>query len=286
MNKKITIGYIFNEPHLTKDEKLFSSIAKKKGIELIMINTSKELNEDELEKAIMKCDLFFNNSAEEFSLEIAKTIEEFGKKVIDSPKRFYYEEDKWMFFLKCKKHGIPTLKTILLSENVNTTKRELEEFNCWPVILKRIEGTMGQFVDKADNAKEAEKIMKKFWEKGNERLPIIAQEFVKSPSYRVTIIGRKIVQTALKQSKGWKATGVYLADKNTKKFPVDGELEKIIKKLTRIFHINICGVDLLKKNGKWLVLEINSEPAFDFFKSERKKIISEVLDFLKEKAKS
>jgi RimK family alpha-L-glutamate ligase len=284
-NKRATIGYIFNEPRFTADEKAFLSLAKKKGIELVMINASKEIDEAELEDLIGKCDLFFNNSAEDFSLEIAKTIESLGKKVIDSPEQFYYDEDKWMFFLKCKKHNIPTAKTILLSESIPTAKKELKKFNQWPVILKRIQGTMGQFVEKAENLKQAESVIRKFWRKGNERLPIIAQEFISSPSYRATIIDGKVVQTAIKDSTGWKKTGVYLRDKNVKKFSIDKELQEIVKKLTKTFHLSICGVDLLKKDGKWVVLEINSEPAFDFFAKERKTLISQVLDFLKKRIK-
>jgi ribosomal protein S6--L-glutamate ligase len=283
--KKVNIGYIFNEENLTKDDKFFLELAKKKNINLVMINTSKDLDEEELEKKVKICRLFFNNSAEDFSLEIAKTIEELGKRVIDSSKELYYDEDKWMFFLKCKEHKIPTIRTILLSENISTAKKELEEFNSWPVILKRIQGTMGQYVDRAENVKEAERIINKFWIKGSDRLPIIAQEFVPSESYRVTTIGGKIVQTAIKKAKGWKKTGVHLQDKNVESFKVDKELEKIIKKLTKAFKVSICGVDLLKKDGKWLVLEINSQPAFDFFEKERKKIIGEVLDFLKKEAR-
>lgn len=283
--KKVSIGYIFNEENLTKDEKIFLELAKKKNINLVLLNTSKDLKEEELEEKIKKCDIFYNNSAEDFSLEIVKTIEELGKKVIDSSKKFYYDEDKWMFFLKCRENNIPTLNTILLSENIHTAKRELKEFNCWPVILKRVEGTMGEYVDKAENLSQAERIIRKFWKKGSERLPIIAQEFVKSPSYRVTIIGDKIAQTAIKKSTGWKATGVYLKDWNVGKFKIDKELKKITDKIIKSFGIKICGVDLLKKDNNWLVLEVNSEPAFDFFPAERKRLIGEVLDFLKKEAR-
>jgi RimK family alpha-L-glutamate ligase len=237
------------------------------------------LDEGQIEEAIKRCDIVYNNSAEEFSLEIAKTIESLGKKVIEKPEVFYGTEDKWLFFVKCRKHNIPTPRTILLSENLNIAKRELEEFGNWPVVLKRVSGTMGEYVDRADNLKEAEGIIKKFWKKGSEKLPIIAQEFILSSSYRVTVIGGKIVQTAIKKNKGWKATGVYA--KKIGKFKIDKELKKIIDKVVKMSKINICGIDLLKKDGKWLVLEVNSEPAFDFFENGREKLIGEVLDFLK-----
>ena len=99
--KRVTIGYLFNEPYLRKDEKIFLEVAKKKKIDLIMLNTAKDLREEgeEFKERISKCDIFFNNSAEIFAVEIVKTIEELGKKVIVSSKDFYYGEDKWMFFL-------------------------------------------------------------------------------------------------------------------------------------------------------------------------------------------
>src|SRR5271169_6882048 len=153
--KKITIGYIFDETRLRKDEKAFLKISKKKGIRLILINAYKDLTEDEIKDKIKDCDIIYNNSAENEALEIAKTIEELGKKVIETSKSFYYDEDKWMFFLKAQEHKIPTPKTILLSQNFNIVKKELEKFKQWPVILKRVQGTNGNYVDKANNLTEA-----------------------------------------------------------------------------------------------------------------------------------
>ncbi|MFA5174274.1 MAG: ATP-grasp domain-containing protein [Candidatus Pacearchaeota archaeon] len=284
--KKVVIGYIFSEKRKGRDEKLFLKLAKKKNIELYMINSRKisNINEiGEVENIAKKCDIFYNNSAEEFALEIAKMIEETGKRVIDSSRTYYYSEDKWMCYLICKENKIPTLNTILLSENLGVARKELKDFGHWPVILKRVYGCMGEYVDKADDLNGAEKIIKKFWRKGSEKIPVIAQEFVKSSSYRVLVIGGKIVQTALKESKNWKATGVHAT--KFKKFPVDKELIKVIKRLTNATKINVCGVDLFKKNGKWIVLEINAEPAFDFFENEREKIIGLVLDLVKSKVK-
>ena len=48
----------------------------------------------------------------------------------------------------------------------------------------------------------------------------------------------------------------------------------------RATKIKIGGIDLLKKDGQWMVLEANSEPAFDFIEEEREKLISNALDFL------
>ena len=279
MKKKVkTIGYIYSEEKLKEDEKIFRKLAKKRNLDIEMFNLLKGLSGKETEKRIKKCDIFYNNSGEEFAVEFVKTIENLGKKVVDCSKVYYYGEDKWYMFLMMKKKGIPTVRTMLLSENMNIAKKELEEFGYWPVILKRIYGTMGEFVDKAENMGEATNIMKKFWGKAKERIPIIAQEMICSPCYRVTVIDNKIKQSIVKKSKGWKCTGVYLH--RVGRFSPDGKLKEIIRKLNKIFGIKVYGVDLLKKNSQWIVLEINAQPAFDFILSEREMLINEVLNLL------
>ena len=281
--RRIIIGYLCSDKKLGKDEKIFLKLAKKKKIRLEFFNISKEFREEELEDKIKKCDLFFNSTAEDFAVEFSKMIEELGKVVIDSPEEYFRAEDKWVFFLKCQQHKIPTPETILLSESKKIARKELKKFKRWPVVLKRVWGTMGEYVEKADDIQQAMKVIKKFWKKGSEKMPIIAQEFINSPSYRVTVIGNKIVQTAIKQNNGWKATGVYA--KNFKKFKIDPKLEKIVKKIVRISRIKICGIDLFKKNGKWLVLEVNSQPSFDFFEDEREMLIDKALNLLKKEAR-
>ena len=68
---------------------------------------------------------------------------------------------------------------------------------------------------------------------------------------------------------------------NFDKFKIDKELKKILAKIIRFTPINICGVDLLKKNGKWLVLEVNSTPSLDFFDEEYEHLVGLVLTSLK-----
>lgn len=274
----IKIGYIFCEKKLGKDELAFLRIAKQRNVDLIMFNISKYFDDNALKKRAKLCKVIFNNSAEDFAVEYTKMLEEMGKKVIDSSKAFYYTEDKWMFYLKCKKNNIPTPKTILLPENITIAKNRLKKFNHWPVILKRIAGTMGEYVAKADNMDEAVDIMEKFWKKGSDRIPIIAQQFIKSKSYRITLIDGEIVQTATKDNKGWKSTGVY--QKEHHKFRVGSRLKKIAEKTALMSGIKVCGIDLMRKGTKWFVVEVNSQPSLDFFPDEREKLIEKVFDLL------
>src|SRR3989344_1463222 len=281
--KKVVIGYLYSGRGLGLDEIYFRRVAKKKNVIPVLISTSNWSSEEELKEKINSCDVIYNSSGDDFVIETEKTVEELGKKMVETSKSFYYTEYKWMIIHKCKEHGVPTPKTILLSEDIAVAKKELHNFGEWPVILKRVSGTCGEYVEKAKNLKEAEKLIKKFWKKGSEKLPIIAQEYILSPSYRVLIIDNKIVQTAMKKNKMWKATGVYAT--KFKKFPIDNELRKIIKKMMKFVDIRICGIDFLKKNGKWVALEVNAAPGFDFFGGEREILAEKLVNFLKKAAK-
>jgi|GEM_PF-627349 len=279
MRKKIVVGLFYTGVRLSNVEKTYMRLAKKKNIELVMINLSKRFNEEMFERQVKRCDLIYNNASEEFVLEPLKTVEEYGKKVIDASRLYYYTEDKWMFHVKCRENNIKTPETILIPSDLTMARAELKEFGLWPVVLKRIYGTCGRFVEKANSLDEAVKIVKKIWSKDCDRIPIIAQELIKSNSYRVTMINGKVVQTAIKKSNNWKATGVY--QKKCEKFRVDAKLRKILNKVFRATRINICGVDLLKKGDEWLVLEVNAEPGLDFIDEEQEMIIGKILDFMK-----
>jgi RimK family alpha-L-glutamate ligase len=277
--KKKVVGILYCGREPTKEIETFLNLAKKKEVKLIAINLSDKFNIKLFKRKIKRCDIIYCSVWDDFSTELVKMIEEWGIKIFESSNSFYYTEDKWMFYVKCKKHNIPTPDTILLSENINNARRELREFGRWPVVLKRISGTMGEYVGKAKGMGEAEDLIKKFWKKGSEKLPIIAQEFVKSPSYRVTLIGNKIVQTALKKNNaGWKATGVYA--KKFEHFEVNKKLERILKRVMKMVDIKICGVDMFKRDGKWILIEVNSQPSLDFFEEEREKLTEMTLDFL------
>jgi glutathione synthase/RimK-type ligase-like ATP-grasp enzyme len=87
------------------------------------------------------------------------------------------------------------------------------------------------------------------------------------------------VQTAIKENNNWKCTGVYA--QNFKKFEIDDNLKSVIEKLMKSFDIKICGVDLLKRGDDWIVIEVNSEPALDFFPEETDWIIRKEIALIK-----
>ncbi len=279
----VTIGFITNHRLLTEEDERFLRLAKKVGVRLLIFNAADDFNLKRIESKAAKCAVIFNDEADYLSLELAKTLETLGGRVVEASQSFYYTEDKWLFYLKCLKNKIPVPATILLSTDFTSIKRELRGFNHFPVVLKRIEGFHGDFVDKADDVSEAVAVIRNFWEKGEKQFPILAQEFLDSSSYRVMTIGGEVAQTAIKKSDNWKATGGSAV--RFWKFKVDRELRGILKKLGKMTDIAICGFDFAKKNGHWVVIEANAEPSFRFFDSEYDAVIEKTLRYLKSVAR-
>jgi len=268
------IGYI-HSGRLTKGQEDFIEISINKRVEIVLIDIS---NVDKLNFEIISCcDIIYNDSGEEFAIKCIKIFEEMGITVVESSKT-YQDENKWNFYQKCVKYDIPAPTTIKLAKNIENIKQQLTEFNHWPVILKRVRGTWGEYVARANTIDEAIQVVEKFWDKGTKKIPIIAQEFIDSFSYRVTYIGDEVVQTAIKENNNWKCTGVYA--KNFKTFDIDPQLKEIVNKIMKYSDIKICGIDLLKRGDQWLVIEINAEPALDFFEIERLTLISKIIDLL------
>lgn len=53
--KKVTIGVIYSGNTLGKDEKILLELAKKKKVDLMMINISKKIDEKDIEEKVKKC---------------------------------------------------------------------------------------------------------------------------------------------------------------------------------------------------------------------------------------
>jgi glutathione synthase/RimK-type ligase-like ATP-grasp enzyme len=280
--KKAVIGYISDDRTPSLEDKKFFSIAKEMNIELVPFNINFKIIEEEVEKKAKECRIIFNNSDYLTGVELVKTLEAMGKKVIDPSKVRNLFEDKWIFFVKCKENHILTPTTILLPIDLDGAEAELKEFNRWPVVLKRVDGERGKFVDKGENMADAIKIIKHFWENDNERSPILAQEFIDSNCYRVTVIDKKIVQTAIKKKHSWKATGCYAS--RFWHFKVDKNLKRVVDKIIKMTNIDVCGIDFLKKDSEWLALEVNKEPSLKMFDSDHERLIRLVLKCLKKKA--
>lgn len=276
-----TIGYIYADNKLLPEDRVFLNVAREKNIKVIIFPSARFLNLARVKNLAKKCDIVLNNSAEQESLEIAKVIEMAGTPIVDPTRSLYYFEDKWMFYVHCKKHNIPTPETYLLPMSISQCYEPIERLikKSGAVIIKNIFSDNGQFVDRAKTVKQAIEMVKKF-HKGD-RAPLIAQEYIKAAHkvYRVMVLDGKVVQAVIKKSKSWKCTGRFTKG-DVPTFRVTPKLERICVKISRILNIPWCGIDLMRKGREWVAIEANSSPGMDFVSGDIEGLYKQLLKYL------
>lgn len=277
----VTIGYIYADNKLTKEDWIFLNLAREMGIRIHLFPSAKFVDIARIKKSAKKCGVVLNNSAEEESLEIAKIIEFAGTPVVDPTRSFYFCEDKWMFFVHCQKHGIPTPKTYLLPASISQCYEPVERLikKSGAVIIKNIFSNNGKFVDRAKTVKQAMEMIKKF--RKGDRSPLIAQEYVKNSHkvYRVMILDGKIAQAVVKKSKNWKCTGRFIKG-DLPTFHVTPKLKKMCVKISKVLNIPWCGIDLMRKGRNWVAIEANASPGMDFIGGNMEKLYRDLLKYL------
>ena len=276
-----TIGYIYADNKLTAEDRVFLSLAREKNLKVIIFPAARFMNPARIRNLAKKCDVVLNNSAEPESLEIAKVIEEAGTPIVDPTRSLYYFENKWMFYIHCKKHNIPTPEVYLLPMAISQCYEPIERLikKSGAVVIKNIFSDNGKFVDRAKTVKQAIELIRKF--RKGDRAPLIAQEYIKAAHkvYRVMVLDGKVVQAVVKKSKSWKCTGRFTKG-DSPTFRVTPKLEKMCVKISKVLNIPWCGIDLMRKGREWVAIEANSSPGMDFIGGDIEGLYKQLLKYL------
>ncbi len=285
--KKPSIGVICTARLNSTERNLFPLLKKK--FNLVLFPIQKDIDYASLKEQSENLKIILNTAGDMpntyDALEIVKTFENLGKHVIDSSRSFYYREDKWLFYQTCIKNNLPTPVTYYIPRNINVSKTKLKQIlYIGPVVFKGAFSDTGRAVKRALNFKEALKVIKELRRKIN-IMPIIAQRYVPhgKVSYRVTIVGSKIIQGVVKYGKTWKEGKLFWKNEKYRLFNVDNNLKKMCLKAAKVFGLEWCGIDLLKDEaGRWYLAEINSCPSMDFVLKDMKRSNNLLVNYLLE----
>ena len=282
--KKLSIGIIYYKTYNDYEDRLLPNALRKKNMDVICLPAEEQLDFDEIKEKTKNCKLIYNDTICQpilfESLELSKTLEELGKKVINSSYSFYYQEDKWMFYLKCLEHRIPTPKTYLIPKETRYYGKAIKEIlKNKPMVLK------GVF---SDNAKLVERVtsypmfLKKLKHiiKNDPESPVVAQEYIPNSnrSYRATLINHKLQQFIVKMSKSWKQSGH--EREHFRLLKINKKIKKLCERTSRALGMQVCGLDLIFSNGKWYVIEANSCPSFDFIYHDENRLVKNLANYL------
>jgi|SRR3989344_1274803 len=282
---KPNIGVICTPRYNNTEKYLFPIL--KKTFNLVLFPINEDIDYAFLKKQSQNLKLILNTAGDQpntyDSLEIVKTFENLGKHVIDSSKSFYYREDKWLFYQTCVKNNLPTPVTYYIPRNINISKTKLKHIlEDHHIVFKGAFSDTGRAVKKASNFEEAEKVIKELRKKINV-MPLVAQQYVPhgKVSYRITLVGNKIIQAIVKYGKTWKEGKLFWKNEKYRMFKVNKKLEKLSKKVAKVFGVEWCGIDLLKDEANnWYIIEINSCPSMDFVIKDIKRSNEELVNYL------
>lgn len=157
---------------------------------------------------------------------------------------------------------IPAIPTIHLSDNKFEKVREVLENTDfkYPIVIKKSRGGMGLEVFKVNNVLELKSFLK---DKRNWNL--IYQPYIKNNcDFRVLVCGGKSLGVMKREAEAgeWKnnfALGGKVVAYQDKK------MEKFAEGICRKIGFDFAGVDVIKSNGKYLILEVNMFPCFEGF---------------------
>jgi len=283
--KRNSIGYIYYKTYSDSTNTRIIKAIKKKGVDVVLLPVEDLVNLDILKEKTKDCRVIFNNGVFDpitlESIEVSKTFEALGKRVIDSTRSFFYDDDRWLFYQACLKHKLPTPKTYFIPKERCFDSKEIKSVLMnKPLVLKAVFSDNGECVFKADNyhmfLKKLRAIIKK-----NPSSPVIAQEFIpnRNRSYRATLIGFKLVQFVEKIGCSWKQTGNNPKE-HFRTVKPDPKLKVLCENAAKIFGMDICGLDLLKSADKWYIIEANSCPGLDFIYTDEKRLVNTLANYL------
>lgn len=196
-------------------------------------------------------------SLDEYTIDILKTFEILGVKVINTVYDLMIVKNKYQTSLLLANNNINFIKGKL----VNASSSKNHKFG-YPMIIKSKVGSLGFGIYKIESENEFNN-MKEQINLLDKNYNYILQEYIKEGNvdYRVMVIFGEIkyvIKTTAKN--GFKAN--YTTGAIAEIAQVDNKIKKIIKKIYKVFKLDIMGIDLFHVKNEYIVCEINSNPGF------------------------
>lgn len=189
--------------------------------------------------------------------------------------------DKTTQYLELKKSGVPIVESFFFGSKLSFIEWAKKEK--MPIIVKESIGSLGTGVFKINSIGELEELLSKYSIMTVKTL--LVQRFLEGgEDLRVIVLNKKIVGAMKRIAKEGTYLTNYSQGGSVEKYDIDNDLgaKETALKVTEIFDLDYCGVDLMKdKDGTWKVLEVNRACQFQGFeKSTGINVAKQVVEYL------
>ncbi len=197
-------------------------------------------------------------------VSLALMLEKAGLKLFNSADAIRLCDDKFLTYISLAGNGVKMPKTIssplMYSANTDVAFLDTVESELgYPIVVKRVYGSMGKGVFLAKNRSELEKLFNEFC-----REPHLYQKFVNDKvgeDIRVITVGGKVVAAMKRKNLYDFRSNVELGGVG-EKITLSKEQINIAEKASKVLGLDYAGIDIIGEN---LICEVNSNAFFKEF---------------------
>ncbi len=192
-------------------------------------------------------------------LSIALAMESAGFKTVNSYASLTRVRNKLNCLVEMTRAGIPVLPFALVRLPFSL-KSEINGLGGLPVLVKFIRGSQGVGVMKTTDSASASALVNAFNRLG---FDVYLEKFVtdrrKSDLRFLLVKGEVIASMRKKVQRGEYRGNVHLGAEPIKYTASDAEIDLVVR-VSKLFGLGLCGIDVLKTSRGLFVLEVNSSP--------------------------
>ncbi len=186
-------------------------------------------------------------------------LEKKGIRVFNSPDAIRICDSKILTYIALMDSDIPMPQTTILPfkfSNMKYTDFEFEnEIENYPVIIKEEFGSLGQQINLIYNKEDFHTAVLKSMSR------LLVQEYIEcdGSDIRVFVVGGSAV-CAMKRHNEKDFRSNCAGGGSAVPYPLNERLCQIAQKASKIIGLDFCGVDIIEKDGKYYLIEVNSNP--------------------------
>ena len=239
---------------------VFLSVVKNDGTLAHIENGAISLN-------IPECDFVIYLDKDQY---LAKMLEKGGKRIFNKSEFIKLCDDKMLTFIKCSDNGIkmpdtyagPLVYTSIEKPHLEFLDEIIKKLG-FPMVVKKVYGSLGEGVYLANNKKELISLYKEICHN-----PILFQRYVSSSSghsIRVIVINGKVFGAFIRKN-GGDFRSNFGSTAGSEKLQNPEKYLSFATKIAEKLEIEYAGIDLLDdENGEIVMCEINSNAFFEEF---------------------
>lgn len=196
-------------------------------------------------------------------------------------KNHYHKQTKIYNYAVLMTAGVPVINTWIFSSLEDAKAANLT----FPKIVKPAQGSLGKGVELIKSFEELEKYLE---ETSAGMSEIVIQEFIEASEERVEdvrilALGNEILGGMIRYAEKEKIISNFSAGGSVEYYKPSEEVIEIVGKVMKSMDLDYAGIDIIFKNGKPFVLEVNNAPQFEGFESVNdvnvpKKVIQYLVD--------